>query len=272
VALWTTAGLAGVGCAYICGTFLLSAREMELIHPDQIQLNGNHYVDAVSVKEIFKADRNHSVLRIPLDQRRRQIEELPWVAHATVLRALPNTLMIHITERTPVAFLREGSTLSLVDISGVILQKPLRDNFHFPVVKGISGDTPLDDREERMHLFAGFMQGVESAHPGASNEVSEVDLSDQHDVVATITGVQPDFVNSAIPIADSSAPVLVHFGDGNFEAKYRTLVEKIGEVRAKVGPLDSVDLRFDGELIANPEIAAVPPQAAPKARSARHSH
>ncbi|HKV49283.1 MAG TPA: FtsQ-type POTRA domain-containing protein, partial [Candidatus Acidoferrales bacterium] len=217
-------------------------------------------------------DRNHSVLRIPLDQRRRQIEELPWVAHATVLRALPNTLMIHITERTPVAFLREGSTLSLVDISGVILQKPLRDNFHFPVVKGISGDTPLDDREERMHLFAGFMQGVESAHPGASNEVSEVDLSDQHDVVATITGVQPDFVNSAIPIADSSAPVLVHFGDGNFEAKYRTLVEKIGEVRAKVGPLDSVDLRFDGELIANPEIAAVPPQAAPKARSARHSH
>ena len=245
---------------------------MALIHPDQIHLTGNHYVQTASVLEIFARDRTHSVLRIPLEERRRQIEALPWVAQATVRRALPNTLQVMIIERTPIAFLREGSSLSLIDINGVILQKPLRDNFHFPVVKGIGPDAPLDDREERMHLFAGFMQGVESARPGASNQVSEVDLSDDHDLVATLTGVQPDFVNSVSPVADSAAPLLVHFGDGNFEAKYQTLLEKIGEVRAKVGPLESVDLRFDGELIANPEIAAVPPQPASKARAARRSH
>ncbi len=244
---------------------------MALIHPDQIHLTGNHYVEAASVLEIFAADRNHSVLRIPLEERRRQIEALPWVAHATVRRALPNTLQVQITERTPIAFLRQGSSLSLIDIDGVILQKPLRDNFHFPVVKGIVGDTPLDDREERMHLFAGFMQGMESARPGASNQVSEIDLSDDHDLIATLTGVQPELVDSAIPTTDSAAPLLVHFGDGNFETKYQTLLEKIGEVRAKVGALESVDLRFDGELIANPETAAVPPQPAPKAHAARRS-
>ena len=244
---------------------------MELVHPNQVHLTGNHYVERTAVLEIFARDQGQSVLRIPLEERRRQIEEIPWVAQATVRRALPNSLQIYIVERTPIAFLREGSGLSLIDINGVILQKPLRDNFHFPVVKGIGPDTPLDDREVQMHLFAGFMQGVESARPGASNHVSEVDLSDDHDLVATLTGVQPEFVNSAIPAGDSAAPLVVHFGDGNFEAKYQTLLEKIAEVRAKVGPLESVDLRFDGELIANPEIASAP-QPASKARAARRSH
>jgi hypothetical protein len=168
--------------------------------------------------------------------------------------------------------LREGSGLSLVDIHGVILEKPLRDDFRFPVVTGIRTDMPVDDREQRMHLFAGFMQGAESARPGAADHVSEVDLSDDHDLRATLTGLQSDFVDASntAPV-DASAPLLVHFGDGGFQAKYQTLLEKIGEVRAKLGPIESVDLRFDGELVANPDtvIASQPP---PKAAATRSVH
>jgi cell division protein FtsQ len=279
VALWTTAGIAGAGCAYICGQFLLSSREMALIHPDQVHLAGNHYVEPAAVLEIFAADRGGSVLRVPLEERRRQLEAIPWVAQAIVRRALPNTLQVEITERTPIAFLREGSGLSLVDIHGVILEKPLRDDFHFPVVTGIRIDMPLDDRETRMHLFAGFMQGVESARAGAADQVSEVDVSEEHDLRATLVGLQSGFGDTA-PDAASAAPLLVHFGDSDFQAKYQTLLEKIGEVRAKTGPLESVDLRFDGELVANPDAVASGPQpvaaahTAPRqavVRAARHS-
>jgi cell division protein FtsQ len=266
-ALWTTAGLAGVGCAYICGQFLLSSREMSLVHPEQVQVEHNHFVDVASVREIFAADRGQSVLRIPLEERRRQIESIPWVAQATVLRSLPNTLQVDITERTPIAFLRDGSALSLVDIHGVVLQKPIKQDFHFPVVTGIRSDTPIDDREQSMHQFEGFMQGVESAHHGAADQVSEVDLSDDHDVVATLVGLQAGYDGSTYAGVDASAPLLVHFGDGDFQAKYQTLMEKIGEVRAKVGPLESVDLRFDGELVANPDVSAASPQTAAPARS-----
>jgi cell division protein FtsQ len=258
IALWTTAGVAGTWAAYTCGQFLLSSREMELIHPDQIHLKGNHYVEAASVLEIFVADREHSVLRIPLEERRRQLEAIPWVAQATVRRALPNTLQVDITERTPIAFLREASGLSLVDVHGVILEKPLRDDFRFPVITGIRTDMPLDDRETRMQLFAGFMQGVELAHSGAAEQVSEVDLSDAHDLRATLTGLQSGFGDSFADGA-TAAPLLVHFGDSDFQSKYQTLLEKISEVRAKTGPLDSVDLRFEGELVANPDTAAVAP-------------
>ena len=91
--------------------------------------------------DIFRADRGRSVLRIPLDERRRQLESIPWVEQATVRRALPHTIQVEIVERTPIAFLREGSEMSLVDVHGVILDRPLQGNFHFPVVTGMnSGD------------------------------------------------------------------------------------------------------------------------------------
>jgi cell division protein FtsQ len=279
VALWTGAGVAGAGCAYFCGQFLLASPEMLLNHPDQVHIKNNHYVDPAAIVEVFAADRGHSVLRIPLDERRHQLETIPWIEQATVRRALPNTLQIEITERTPIAFLREGSTLSLIDIHGVILDRPLHEDFHFPVITGIRPDMPIDDREARMHLFAGFMQGVESARAGSADQVSEVDVSDDHDLRATLVGLQSGIVDSATGVM-SAAPVTVHFGDSDFQAKYQTLLEKIAEVRAKTGPLESIDMRFDGEIVADPDTAAAapvhtvqkPPAAKAPVRAARHAH
>ena len=99
---------------------------------------------------------------------------------ATVRRALPTRIEVEIAERTPIAFLRDGNDLALVDAHGVILDRPLAGRFHFPVVTGIDADMPLEDREKRMQLFAGFHAAdSESARAGALDQVSEVDLSDR---------------------------------------------------------------------------------------------
>jgi cell division protein FtsQ len=237
---------------------------MALIHPEQIALTGNHYVTPPRVLEIFAADRGKSVLRIPIDERRRQIEALPWIEQATVRRALPNRIEVEITERTPVAFVREANDMALVDVHGVILERPIEGNFHFPVVTGIGTDTALEDREKRMQLFSGFAQQIESAHAGALDQVSEVDLADDHDVRATMTGFGGDASGS-----QADAPVLVHFGDSDFAGKYQTLVEDIGQWRAKAGPVESVDLRFSGEAVVNQDRTVVAQQRPSKAAVAR---
>ncbi len=131
VAAWSAAGVVLAGTSYVVGHFLLSSRQMALVRPDQIQLTGANYVAKASVMEIFRADRNHSLLRIPLDERRRELEAIPWVERATVLRALPDRVEVDIKERTPIAFLREGNTLALVDVHGVILDRPVKGDFHF---------------------------------------------------------------------------------------------------------------------------------------------
>jgi len=265
VTLWAVIAAAGAWMAYITGHFLLASPELALLHPEQVEITGTRYVQRANVLGIFTVDRSRSVLRIPLDQRRRQLELIPWVERATVRRALPNKIEVEITERTPIAFLRQGSELSLVDLHGVILERPLKGNFHFPVVTGLSADESLAEREQRMEVFAGFIKQVESARAGASEQVSEVDLSDANDLRATLLGLQGGTFSSGSSGAASSqadAPLLVHFGDGDFQGKYRTLLENIGTYHARAGRLESLDMRFNGEVVANPEPSADPKQVA----------
>lgn len=264
VTVWVLAAAAGSFAAYEVGHFLLASPEMALIHPEQIFLGGNHYVTPASVLHIFATDRGKSVLRIPIDERRRQIETLSWIEQATVRRALPNRIEVEITERTPVAFVREANDMALVDVHGVILDRPVEGNFHFPVVTGIGADTPLEDREKRMQLYSGFAQQIESAHAGALDQVSEVDLTDDHDVRATMTGLGGDASSG-----QTDAPVLIHFGDSDFAGKYQTLVEDIGQWRAKAGPVESVDLRFSREAVVNQDRSAVAQQRSPKMAATR---
>jgi len=272
VAFGTAAAAGGVGIAYLVGHFLLASQEMALIHPEQIQVAQNHYVSPASVREIFRVDRGHSVLRIPLSERRRQIETLPWVEQGSVLRALPNTIKVEITERTPIAFLRDGSDLALIDVHGVILDRPLKGNFHFPVITGISSDMPIEDRELRMQLFASFSQQVESARGGAMDQVSEVDLTEAKDLCARITGLQGGANGSANGTANNGgqwsnadAPILIHFGDSDFENKFLTVLNDIGQWRAGAGSVESVDLRFNGEAVVNPDPTLVAKQQDPQA-------
>lgn len=281
--MWAAVVLAGAWITYDLGHFLLTSPEMALIHPEQVGLVGNHYVTRASVLEIFAEDRGKSVLRIPLDRRRAEIESIPWVEHATVRRALPNKIEVDVTERTPIAFLRDGRGMALVDIHGVILERPLEGNFHFPVVTGIGADMPQEDREARMQLFSGFIQQIDAAHPGAAEEVSEVDLSDAQDVRATLSGLQQVSVATGDASGDANgwgqadAPVVVHFGDSDFASKYQTLIEDIGQWRATTGRVESIDLRFGGEAVVNPDTTAEPKlvaqqHAAKPARGKAHAH
>ena len=245
--MWTAVGLAGAAAAYQCGRFLLTSPEMALLHPDQVSLEGNHYVTAESVRRVFIRDRGRSVLRIPIAERRRQLETISWVEQAAVRRVLPNRIQVEITERTPIAFLRDGGQLSLVDAHGVILERPLEGDFHFPVVTGMGREMSLEDRQQRMQQFSKFMQEIGSVKRGAADQVSEVDLSDAQDVRATLTGL----TNSSASEVNQPAPVLVHFGDSDFAGKYQTLVDEFGAWQERAGRIESVDLRFSREAVVN---------------------
>jgi cell division protein FtsQ len=298
-ATWIVVGLAGAWGAYASGNFLYASRQMALIHPEQVTIRGMdgaplRYVPQARILEVFAADRGRSVLRVPLDARRQQLEAIPWVEQASVRRALPNRVQVEILERTPIAFLRQASELSLVDVHGVILERPTKGAFHFPVVAGISREMAQEDRERRMQLYAGFAQQIEAARSGALEKVSEVDLADVNDLRANLTGLaggaagpavtgvapspSPSFVGGAWSPAD--APLVVHFGDSDFETKYRNLVENIGQWRATAGRVDSVDMRFSREAVVNPEPAPLgrpapkvtpAPPARPKLTSAQNA-
>lgn len=256
IALLVLIGAVCVGAILAVGQFLLTSPTMALASPSQVDLTGNHFATRASILEIFAPDRGRSVLRIPLSERRTQIEALPWVERATVRRALPNRIEVEIVERTPIAFLRDGSNLFLVDKQGMILDRPLEADFHFPVVTGISSAMPSDERARRMQMMSDFMNQIREVRSDAGDSVSEIDLSDADDVQATFAGLQAS--GSSVPGA-----LLVHFGNSDFHDKFQVLLNNISQWEVAAGRVASVDLRFEREVVVNPENSA--PASAPLA-------
>jgi cell division protein FtsQ len=243
---WSVVGAATLGAGFIAYSavhFLLFSPRVQLASYDQIEISGNHYVGRAAVTEKFAEDLGKSVVRVPLDTRRAELEAIPWVEDVSVQRILPGGLRVDLVERTPVAFLRSGTELSLVDLDGVILERPTEADFAFPVISGLSESMPLADRAARMKQFDEFLKDLNLAQPGASDQVSEVDLSDAHDVRATLAGLGDQ----------GQAPLQVRFGETDFVNKYRLLVENIASWRASVGRVESVDLRFSRQVVVNPE-------------------
>jgi cell division protein FtsQ len=244
---WTliTVAMAAAGfLGYHGMSFLLFSPNVEFAGSYQVEIAGNQFVGRAAITDVFSPDLGKSVLRVPLDVRRKAIESIPWVQEATVERTLPDRIRVEILERTPVAFLRTGNELQLVDASGVLLERPLEAGFHFPVVNGFDETTPLADRKQRMSLFVAFMKDIELAHAGAGEEVSEVDFSDPQDVRAMLAG---------LPGLEGQYPIWVHFGNGDFVNKYHLLAENIAQWRASAGRVESIDLRFSRQVVVNPE-------------------
>jgi cell division protein FtsQ len=247
VMVWSAVGVAVVTSAVVGTRFLLYSPQMLLLKPDQIELSGNHIVSREAVLQQFVRDRNHSTLRVPLDARRSEIEQLPWVESASVQRILPNRIRVEVTERTPIAFVRNGHQLALMDAHGVILDRPEGEDLQFPVVNGVSEDLPRDQREKRMQTYQEFLKAADLVKSGSSDRVSEVDLSSPKDLRVVMTGLAG---------ANDSQAVTIHFGQTEFAAKYHMLVENFTQWQANTGRVWSIDLQYPRQVVVNPDTSA----------------
>jgi cell division protein FtsQ len=237
--------------------YLLHDERFVIPSSSSIEFDGNTHVTRAQLLGIFGGDVERNIFTVSLEQRRAELERLPWVAHATVMRLLPNRMRVSIVERTPVAFVRQGGHIGLVDANGVLLDMPVDvkagEHYSFPVVTGILANDPQSTRAARMKIFGRFTSeldgaGDQTAGEKISEELSEVDLSNPEDVQALIP--------------DHSTEILVHFGEDNFLDRYRRFKEHLAEWRTLYPKLSSVDMRYERQVVLQ-----MPPGAAATASS-----
>jgi cell division protein FtsQ len=166
------------------------------------------------------------------------------VESATVQRILPNRIRVDLTERTPIAFLRNGTELALVDAHGVILDRPRGEDLQFPIITGLSEGMPREERAKRMKMYQEFMNDIDLVRSGSSDRVSEIDLANPKDLRAVMTGI-------ASPI-DPQA-LTIHFGASDFTGKYRMVVENFAQWQASNGRVHSIDLQYAKQVVLNPD-------------------
>ncbi|MGP8258547.1 MAG: cell division protein FtsQ/DivIB [Acidobacteriaceae bacterium] len=258
---------AGVAAGLWVHNYLLHDDHFTVSTSQSIQIAGNSRLTRAQLLSVFGEDVDRNIFYIPLAQRRAELERLPWVEHATVMRLLPNRVRVAIVERTPVAFVRQGTEIGLVDANGVLLNLPGPDlagasaddstgqpsqsmasnapHYSFPVLTGISADDPLSVRAARMKIYLGFVAALDATGENISRRLSEVDVSNPEDVKAIL----PDPAPGGADPASAAADILVHFGDGKYLERYRQYEQHLAEWRAQYPKLASVDLRYERQVV-----------------------
>jgi cell division protein FtsQ len=216
---------------------------------DDIEVAGLHNVTHAQVMEVMGGDIGRNIFFVPLAERKAQLEQIPWVESASVMRFVPNRLRIELHERTPVAFARVGSRIQLIDAQGALMELPSagRTKFSFPVILGTGVSEPAATRAARMKIYNDLISQLDSTGAHYSQDLSEVDLSDPEDV--------------KVLASDPQGAVLVHLGSSNYLERYKIYVTHVQEWRQQFDKLESVDLRYDRQIIVNPDLRGVVKQA-----------
>ncbi len=207
---------------------------------DDIDISGLSNVTRGQVMEVMGGDIGRNIFFVPLAQRKTQLEQIPWVESASVMRFVPNRLKVEIHERTPVAFARVGSRILLTDAVGTLMELPSRKKYSFPVIVGMNSGEPPSTRAARMKIYNDVVSQLDAGGAHYSQELSEIDLTDPDDV--------------KVMANNRSGEVLVHLGSANYLDRYKIYVTHLQEWQQQFDKLESVDLRYDRQIIVNPDL------------------
>jgi cell division protein FtsQ len=208
---------------------------------DDLQISGTENVPRPQVMEVMGGDIGRNIFFIPLAERKKQLEQIPWVESASVMRFVPNQLKVEIHERTPVAFARVGSKILLIDSGGTLMDLPGagKKKYSFPVIVGTNAGEPLSTRAARMKIYSDLVSQLDSGGARYSQDLSEVDLSDPDD--------------AKVLTNDPQGEVLVHLGSSNYLERYKVYVSHVQQWRQQFDKFESVDLRYDQQIVVNPD-------------------
>jgi cell division protein FtsQ len=247
--------LAGVAIAYqTARTFLERDARYRVAGTGNIQAAGLAEVSRAEILPVFGEDIGRNIFFVPLGERRKQLEQIPWVQHATVMRLLPDQIRVEVVERQPVAFVRHGQQIGLVDANGVLLSMPVammaQHHYSFPVLTGIDPGDPQPSRKARIELYQRLMSELDANGQHFSNQISEIDLTDPED--------------ARVLMQEQGTDMLAHFGEDHFLERYQRYKAHIAEWRQQYPKLAGVDLRYDQQVVLQMAPGAATDEAAVK--------
>ncbi|HEX2117244.1 MAG TPA: FtsQ-type POTRA domain-containing protein [Alphaproteobacteria bacterium] len=198
---------------------------------------GQHVLDVLNVK------RGTPILAFSPAAAKAELEQLPWVKEASVERRLPDTILVRIVERRPLALWQHGRQLVVIDHDGT----------------EISGADPAK--------FAGLPLVVGDDAPKHANQLLalmalEPDLEKR--VIAAIRvgarrwNLQMD--------AGEGVKVDVQLPEVNAGAAWARLAELERSNRLLDRSVSVIDLRFPDRLIVR-AVRETPPPAPPRTRT-----
>lgn len=97
--------------------------QSSLLDLEEVEVRGLRHTSAADVRRAAQVVEGEPLLLVNRGGVARRVEELPWVEDARVSFSLPGTLVVKVAERVPVAWVRAGEEVALVDRHGRVLDR-----------------------------------------------------------------------------------------------------------------------------------------------------
>ncbi|MGH9559079.1 MAG: cell division protein FtsQ/DivIB [Bryobacteraceae bacterium] len=243
----STARIAGpviaLAVVMFCALFAFYRIEQFMIRDDRFALNGPDgspdtptleidgavHASRNRVETVFASDAGRSVFLMPLKERRGTLRSIDWVKDASVARIWPNRVIVHVSERKPVAFVTlAASRFGLIDEDGVILP-PVEDKFNLPVLAGVRASDPVTQRRECVHRMLRLTKDL-----GDISKISQIDVSD------------PD--NLKITQPSDGHLVTLYLGDRDFALRYQNFMRNFPEIKKRLPDAATLDMRLEDRI------------------------
>ncbi len=213
------------------------------IPESDVTFTGNHFISredlltALGPDDVAQDGRTN-LFRLNLDEARRRIELIPWVKAATVCRLFPGRLVLSIVERKPLAFADVAGRLKLVDEDGMFLELPAKADFDFPVLYGLDSADSSAGRRQLLGRYVEFQKAAGGLLARSGWTLSEAHLRDPSDL--------------KLLLVQGQETVMVHFGGKDYHKRLKTFMVLAPRVTAANPHVDSMDLRYPGEVVVDP--------------------
>ncbi len=218
---------------------------------DNIDILGNRNVSRAQILETLGGDIDRNIFFVSLAEQKKQLEDISWVESASVMRFCPTASASNSVSGRPWHSSKSTDTSpsSMLTASSWTCLPGAQSAFSFPVILGMNDSEPLSTRAPRMKIYSELVKQLDSTGAHYSRDLSEVDVSDPDDVKVTVS--------------DPKGAVLVHLRSPNFLAPFQLYMAHVQEWRSQYSPLDSLDLRFEGQAIVNPDSSAAHAKGGP---------
>lgn len=152
----------------------------------QIDLQGVTHASRDDLMRVLRKSMASGLWQADLDKVRGELEQHAWVRDAEVVRVLPDTLRVMITEREPFALARRSTgALMWVDRDGVVLGECslFKTETVLPLISGLEeGEAASQDNRQRLIAYQQLLAELDQGEPPLSEKVDEINLGDLKDV------------------------------------------------------------------------------------------
>lgn len=155
------------GSLLVAGLGALGVLRSPYFGADHLAVEGASRLTSARVLRIGGVERGQNVVTMDTAAVERRLEADPWIASASVARDLPDTIVVRITERSPVAALQTQQGWETMAADGVILD--------------------ITTREPRLPTITSVLPGEDIATLGA-RALGAMDRSLRADVLSLTVG------------------------------------------------------------------------------------